>query len=149
MGKKKDKNAYPPRKRKFCGNQRNVDSSKEGNAESTPLRPPQLVMPNQTGEGPCASAKKLRLGDITDIVDSSDYNVIINFSILKNMIELVAKCPECDDSVMLQDDLQVRAGFAHRIALRCLSCNWINRCYTLKKQLTLQIPQEEVSLMPT
>ena len=33
---------------------------------------------------------------------------------------------------MLQDDLEVRAGFVHRIVLRCLSCNWINICYTSK-----------------
>ena len=72
-------------------------------------------MPNQTDKGP---AKNLRLGDFTETVDSSDYNVIINFSILKNMIELMSKYPESDDSIVLQDYLQVRAGFA--IGLGCL-----------------------------
>eukprot|EP00112_Aurelia_sp_Birch-Aquarium-sp1_P005886 Seg1664.3 transcript_id=Seg1664.3/GoldUCD/mRNA.D3Y31 product="hypothetical protein" protein_id=Seg1664.3/GoldUCD/D3Y31 len=97
-------------------------------ADDTLLEP----RPCDESEAQCSSAKKLKLDKCLQIFERNDFNFIINFVIVKEVIELVGFCPDCKGSLELQDDQKARSGFVHRSALRCTKCNWVNRFFTSK-----------------
>ena len=141
MAKRKSTNTYRRRKRRYYGNQHeNIEERQESNSEQashSPIMPrptdTTLLKPTRTcdesEEGQCSSARKLKLSNCLQNFDRNNFNLIINFMIIKEVIELIGHCPDCKGSLELQDDQNARSGFVHRLALRCTKCNWINRFF--------------------
>ena len=58
-----------------------------------------------------------------DVVDSNNYNVIINFGLLKKFISKFSSCPECHSSdIKFFDDSAFRMGYSHKLKFSCH--NW-------------------------
>ena len=71
--------------------------------------------------------RKLAIHDArndSDNEDGNNYFVLINMSILMNLISSLGKCPECGSTVEVIDLLKLRMGFANKILVRCASCCW-------------------------
>eukprot|EP00794_Sanderia_malayensis_P002927 gene2927-3381_t len=141
VAKGKKSNQYRKRKRKYYGNQ--YDCLKENTTassgkDSQPVVLVDLPRPVQDGhqakhdgeESHCSSAKKLKLDGLLANFEQTDFNLIINFKILKKVFEFVGFCPDCKSALTLQDDRKARSGFVHKLALRCCKCNWIKRFFT-------------------
>ena len=82
-----------------------------------------------TQQNVCASAKKLKESDISsDNVmepdNDSNFNMIINCEILKNLIESFMKCQICDSDIVFSIDITKRMGLCNTIDLKCIDCNW-------------------------
>ena len=86
-----------------------------------------------TNKPSCASAKKITIPQ--DIpVDSDDYNIIINFSVLKTMLADVFECPDCGNArIDLNNNLAARQGFCCELDIKCSSCSYKYSFYTSKK----------------
>ena len=62
------------------------------------------------------SAKKLNLSTLenqtvdTETNDEHDYNVIVNFSILQTIITKYSSCPECKNTLSLNNNLKRKRG---------------------------------------
>ena len=72
-----------------------------------------------------APSKKLNIAD-RDFQDfqSTDFNFVMNFSLLENVISLL-KCPNlCDDNVYLMFDSSKKYGLSIGLKICCNSCNW-------------------------
>lgn len=74
-----------------------------------------------------ASAKKLKA--LEEILKNArnwkdNYNLIMDFNILKNVITEIVKCPECDCIVRIVDNKSYRMGFPHLFFISCSSCEW-------------------------
>ena len=82
--------------------------------------------PEVEGTLPCKK-RKLAIHDARNDLDNEDgnnYFVLINMSILMNLISSLGKCPECGSTVEVIDLLKLRMGFANKILVRCASCCW-------------------------
>ena len=56
-------------------------------------------------------------------IDSENYNLIMNFNLLKGFVMDFLCCSECNsDNVDLMDNLSLRMGYAHKLKLLCLDC---------------------------
>jgi len=63
-------------------------------------------------------------------VNLDDFNVIISFSILKDILKEVGNCPECNCGVTVTSDEAKRRGFAHNVEIKCASCQYSYSTYT-------------------
>ena len=47
---------------------------------------------------------------------------------------MVGRCPECEDGALeVEDILTMRMGFANKLKIKCINCNWEYGFYTSKK----------------
>ena len=77
----------------------------------------------------CTSARKLKETDISsnDVMEpdnDSNFNMIINCEILKNLIESFKKCQICDSGIVFSIDITKKMGLCDTIDLKCIDCNW-------------------------
>ena len=56
--------------------------------------------------------------------NDSNFNIIINCEILKNLIESFMKCQICDSDIVFRIDVTKRMGLCNTIDLKCIDCNW-------------------------
>ena len=60
-------------------------------------------------------------------VDSDNYNLIINFTLLKDFLNSILFCPECNSkNVEIIDELSLRMDYAHKLNLNCHDCPYSN-----------------------
>ena len=82
------------------------------------------------------SAKKLNLSTLENqTVDTEtnyehDYNVIVNFSILQTIITKYSSCPECKNTLSLNNNLKRKRGLCLLFELTCIHCDWKNEFET-------------------
>jgi len=67
---------------------------------------------------------------LRNLVNLDDFNVIISFSILKDILKEVGNCPECNCGVTVTSDEAKRRGFAHNVEIKCASCQYSYSTYT-------------------
>ena len=67
------------------------------------------------------SSRKVTVHEVDESTDVENFNIIINFSILKNMMNEIASCPECDSGIIISDDNSKRRGFSHKLIFKCSS----------------------------
>ena len=77
-----------------------------------------------------------------DVVDSNNYNVIINFGLLKKFISKFLSCPECHSSdTDFFDNSVFRMGYSHKLRFSCHNCPYNIETFTseqCEKQLNVQ-----------
>ena len=90
---------------------------------------PKLNMAADNQEETCEtplSSKLLRLdegfGEQHGCPES--YFVMINFKILKDLVENFGKCLDCGSKVETVDVLENRMGLAQKILVKCTICSW-------------------------
>ena len=91
-----------------------------------------FVVGNKKSEAPSANLrsekiqKRKSLDESTNegrTVDADNYNLIMNFAVLKAFVRSFLSCPECNSkSVELSDELSLRMGYAHKLRLNCHDC---------------------------
>ncbi len=125
MGKRKSRNEYAKKRKKFHGNQHirlqeervtqlvtlpgSQSSVNDDESENT-LRPSQSPSCSVVKEESpkCSSAKNVSL--IADEEDTDDYFVLLNLLKFKNVIEELGRCPECAGQTLSENDLKIGKG---------------------------------------
>ena len=74
-----------------------------------------------------ASAKKLKV--LEETLENArnekyNYNFIMNFIKLKDVITEIVKCPECESTVHIVANKSSRMEFSHMFLVPCSSCDW-------------------------
>lgn len=110
MGNRKNKNRLV-RRRKFTGNVHT--HGKSNRSQVSKLSTVSL------NESLCMLRNK---------VLDENFFLIINFNVLKNVIDLCGSCPECREKVMLDCFMREKMGLSQKLSVFCTSCDW-------KKQL--------------
>ena len=89
---------------------------------------------NQKKEIDCASSTKIDdLPFIEKNVDKMSYNLIIDISILQNMISAIACCEDCNSrGITIENIGSSRMGFSNKLKLSCSSCAWEKLFFTSK-----------------
>ena len=137
MGNKKNKNRASAKS--FRGNQYASGNKKKGRKQkqedqTTPHRHEKRKADDGTPLS--RSAKKIRLED-GDIEGNDNFFFLMNFSILKYVIEVVSKhCATCrakNPNVVLQHLDNERMGFSQKFKISCSSCLWCINTYTSPK----------------
>lgn len=104
------------RKRKFQGNKKLCESASAKKQKTDLL---------------CASANKINIPETSCGNDNDNYNVILNFGILKQLLELFLQCPRCKkNDVCLLNDLSKRQGFSYRLVINCNDCLFEKSLYS-------------------
>ena len=67
--------------------------------------------------------KRLRV-DESSTSEPDNYFILINFSILKDIISSVGTCVNCGGGISLVDVTKSRMGLAHQLKLFCNDCEW-------------------------
>ena len=111
--KRKTKRAYV-----FRGNQ-HVNSAGQKKGEGREK--------NTAGNGPKVRSSEennssTQRNDFTS--DEDNFNLIINFSILKSIIEDTSRCPECSEHVLTTTNMARKHGCSLCIVVTCRSCFW-------------------------
>ena len=134
MGSKKNKTYQ--KKCKFHGN-RYIQVEKGIGMKRKLDRPnPNMAADNhQETCGTPPSSKRLRLDEVIGEQDGhqEDYFIVINFKIMKDIVSNVGKCLECGSKVEFADVLESRMGLAHKLTVKCTSCNWGKSQYSSSK----------------
>ena len=69
--------------------------------------------------------------DEEDIQDENNYNVLINFKVLKDIFDNQRTCKDCGSTnITISDDLSCRMGFCHKLEFTCTSCNFVSSKFT-------------------
>ena len=75
--------------------------------------------------------------------ESNDYNIIINFEILKQFSNRFNACSECLlKNIEFGDDLSCRLGYADKIYIVCRDRSYKQSTYTSKQSLKVSKSQE-------
>ena len=136
-------------KRCFHGNKH---TKRNEDVDVLPNKPRPISEPNQPKEGeasqqgnccevegPSASKRqKISIHDKRNDVndeDSTNYFVLINMSILIDLISSLGKCQECGSAIEVVDVLKSRMGFANKIRVNCTSCSWEQSTFLSKESL--------------
>lgn len=102
--KKGTPNPSRKRKIKFRGNQHTTKITKKDAI---------ISHPRDSGEG-----------------DNSDYCMLIDFPMVKSILEMLSFCPECHSSCTVVDELSSRMGFVHKLSVICCKCTWKHSFFT-------------------
>ena len=71
------------------------------------------------------SGRKLDVNCNNQMKNSDDYNFIMNFEILKNLIKLVGCCPSCKScDIDIENIFSLRMGFQSTLQVHCSSCSY-------------------------
>eukprot|EP00112_Aurelia_sp_Birch-Aquarium-sp1_P019844 Seg4999.1 transcript_id=Seg4999.1/GoldUCD/mRNA.D3Y31 product="hypothetical protein" protein_id=Seg4999.1/GoldUCD/D3Y31 len=85
-------------------------------------------MPTDVNEsadlGDSASAKKLKVSKEDECKSSDDCVILFNFIMLKQIVDMIGRCPNCYEKVMISYDLKKKKGFSQLLILSCLKCEW-------------------------
>ena len=65
--------------------------------------------------------------------EKDNYNFIMNFNILKDIVTEIVKCPECKCTVHIVDNKSSQMGFSHMFLISCSSCDWQKSFYSSKE----------------
>ena len=121
MGNKKYK--AKKRKRVFCGN-------KHTGTLNAPANVGPMKNTHATPSIASVSSRKVTVREVDESTDVENFNIIINFSILKNMMNEIASCPECDSGIIISDDNSKRRGFLHKLIFKCSRCDFEYSTFT-------------------
>ena len=69
-------------------------------------------------------ASKVSLEKVDNKSNAENYNIIINFSILRKVIDSICSCPECNSCIVVTDDNDKRSGFCHKLNFKCTKCKF-------------------------
>ena len=123
------------KKRKFNGNRFTAGTEKE--IHSSTEKRPNEVGPNNHDDGADFSTPKrpklAREDDLSQGVDEEDYYMLVNFKVLKQMVTSFCKCPSCGDVIDMRNVAESRMGFANKLEIVCLMCNWKHQCFMSKE----------------
>ena len=123
------------KKRKFNGNRFTAGTEKE--IHSSTEKRPNEVGPNNHDDGADFSTPKrpklAREDDLSQGVDEEDYYMFVNFKVLKQMVTSFCKCPSCGDVIDMRNVAESRMGFANKLEIVCLMCNWKHQCFMSKE----------------
>jgi len=125
---------------KFCANQFTIQKTEaERDKEHQTERPTE----NKESDPVCLRQKKIDKKDGSlppdddDKVDSENFNIIINFDILKQFISDVTSCPDCESKKLLfQNHLQLCMGLANKLSLSVVLVDGVLNFY-FKRMLCL------------
>ena len=83
-----------------------------------------------------ASAKKLKV--LEETLENArnekyNYNFIMNFIKLKDVIAEIVKCPECEGTAHIVANKSSRMEFSHMFLVPCSSCDWKKSFYSSKE----------------
>ena len=107
MGNQKNRNKATKRKKIFCVSNKQLEDVPD-NLRSRKIKKRKLLD---------ESLDKERN------VDSDNYNLIINFTLLKDFLNSFLCYPECNSkNIELIDELSFRMGYAHKLNLNCHDC---------------------------
>ena len=117
------------KKRVFCGNQFRA-MPRPAIAEDSATQKPE-ERGRSVDKKACSSAKKIKIDrSFTDINDDSCYYILIDYQILRTVIERFAKCPQCNSKVGIQNDVGSKQGFSCKLTFECISCEWFDETFT-------------------
>ena len=88
------------KKRRYGSNQHNLTKKKKGGKN------------DHGNKSACASSQKIDLS-VVDDSDKGDFNIIMNFMILKKVVEKFA-CPTCARKVNFLNHIKRKLGFCYR-----------------------------------
>eukprot|EP00112_Aurelia_sp_Birch-Aquarium-sp1_P018473 Seg441.5 transcript_id=Seg441.5/GoldUCD/mRNA.D3Y31 product="hypothetical protein" protein_id=Seg441.5/GoldUCD/D3Y31 len=71
--------------------------------------------------------------DMTDADSTNYFFVLINMSILIDLISSLGKCPECGSLIEVINVPKSRMGFANKIRISCISCSWEESTFLSKE----------------
>ena len=81
---------------------------------------------DKENETPQPSSSKDKITQPVDTTsEDTDYNIIINFNILKTLISNVV-CASCGSPVTISNNESMRMGFSNQLELSCTSCTFNN-----------------------
>ena len=105
-----------------------VSNSQNGTADTAP---------NSTQTATSLSGKKLSCDmQQNNGEDNDDYNIIMNFSLLRCLVSTIGKCPNCVDSrLTIQNEWQKRMGFNCNLTVTCEKCDF-QFCTSTSKDCT-------------
>lgn len=111
------------KKRVFCGNQHAGHARPESSTSKKRARP--------TVDLETCRPKKLRIGqNLTDVSNDESYYILIDYQILRTIIESIAKCPQCDSTISIENNLRSKQGFSYKLTMQCESCQWSEEAFT-------------------
>ena len=110
--------------------------SKRKSYDNQSVRPRKLKV-NTEGNNSCLRPRELEKS-FQDVPlldeESNDYNIIINFEILKQFSRRFIVCSEClSKNIKFGDDLSCRIGYAHKIYIFCRECSYRESTYRSKQ----------------
>ena len=119
MGNKRNKKKQKQSKRQyrcFRGNQF-VDSDGKEHVDITTkrARPSRSVTPSET------PTKKQRLAR-ENADDERNFNIIVKFGLLTELLMKLCQCPECSERVVIEQNKKF--GFAVCFSISCCMCDW-------------------------
>ena len=91
----------------------------------------------------CASSRKLDASHVEAEI-SSDYFVIINLSIIKDITSQTL-CQKCCSPISITDIVDSRMGLCHLLELKCTKCTYIETFHSSYKSKPSQIPSETIT----
>ena len=96
-------------------------------------------------DGISASSKKLRrsLDEIASTKPSNNFNIIMNTSMLDELIAIVGLCPLCFSKITLAHDKKF--GFCQSFILKCSSCSWTDSILSSSRCQTVQTKKSKNS----
>ena len=145
MGNKDNAKRKRSHKRAFCGNRFRRTNLSSEDQDQAPLTstPSSLFRPSSSSSSPnevadnfpSATAKKLKLDTPTCFspqkrnTDAEAY-LLINMSILQDILNLVGMCIKCSGKLSIENDLSLKKGFACLIRIKCSDCNWMHEFFS-------------------
>ena len=136
------KRASRSRKRKFHGNKRpdKNDTVDEQQQEGSLVEEvvsgnvldgdwedvPQEEENTETPISISASAKKLKVINVSTQVETPECNIFMNTTLIVKFMEKLCKCPECGDNINIVHEVAKKKGLAHFFNASCMSeiCDW-------------------------
>ena len=127
---KKKPRFYGNRYCKFAAEQENNEKAESD--QNTKVNQPESGTPRPTynefnvQEKTPRSSKRVRLDILPEKgqqVEDLNYN-IINFMVLKKIVNQIGNCPVCQEKVTIESMLEKRMGYAHNLRSKCTSCSW-------------------------
>ena len=98
-----------------------AESTTRGSQRSgPPPRPTKVPHVNEDG----TPAKRPKICIENRQADRNDFNFIMNFQLLKNMVEKFCKCPMCSGNFEMKVNNAKKAGLAVNIEISCFMCQW-------------------------
>ena len=80
-----------------------------------------------------ASAKKLKLSKADDCKSNDDCVILFNLTMLTQMVDMIGKCPNCNEKITISHDLKNARGFSQLLIVSCLKCKWTHKTYSSSK----------------
>ena len=76
------------------------------------------------------SSSKIFVEEVDHSASTDNYNIVINFSILKKIVQNICSCPDCDSGIIFTDENSKRSGFSHKLFFKCPRCTFEYSTFT-------------------